>query len=156
MAIWRPRGSIRVLAIGLHWRNGRLLATEVLDDAGAVKGVRPPGGGVEFGETWEQALIREFQEELNVTIRIESAPIVMENIYTHEGAVGHEIVFAAQVSLPPGWHDDRDTLRLVEDNGEEHTARWFDLADLDTGTVALFPEGLKARLVQSAPGDQPR
>ena len=57
MTVWRPKPAIRVIAIGLHWRDDRLLAVEVNDDHGAVKGVRPLGGGVEFGETWRDALI---------------------------------------------------------------------------------------------------
>lgn len=37
-----------------------LLAMEILNDAGDNNGVRPLGGTVEFGETWRDALIREF------------------------------------------------------------------------------------------------
>ncbi|MCJ9736228.1 DNA mismatch repair protein MutT, partial [Bradyrhizobium sp. PRIMUS42] len=29
MTTWRPHAHIRVVAIGLHWRDGRLLAAEV-------------------------------------------------------------------------------------------------------------------------------
>ncbi|MBM7066806.1 NUDIX hydrolase [Actibacterium sp. 188UL27-1] len=147
MAIWRPYDTIRVLALGLNWREGRLLASEVRDDAGRLTGVRPPGGGVEFGERWQDALTREFQEELEVTVSIIGAPLVMENIFTHEGVTGHEIVFATEIAFPPGWSDDTETLTLVEDNGSEHKARWFDLGQLDTGAAALFPSGLKSRLI---------
>jgi hypothetical protein len=58
MTKWRPRASIRVVEIGLHWRAGRLLAAEVRDDAGQLKGVRPLGGGVNFGESWRTAIIQ--------------------------------------------------------------------------------------------------
>jgi hypothetical protein len=44
MTTWRLHSHIRVVAIGLHWRNDRLLAAEVRDDAGRIKGVRPLGG----------------------------------------------------------------------------------------------------------------
>jgi len=80
MTIWSPKQSIRVISIGLHWRDGLLLAAELRDDAGKVTGVRPLGGGVEFGETWQQALVREFKEELNVQITIGSNPLVLEQI----------------------------------------------------------------------------
>ncbi|WP_456391088.1 NUDIX domain-containing protein [Profundibacter sp.] len=95
MNIWRPRQTIRVIAIGLNWRDGKLLATETMDNSGNIKGVRPLSGGVEFGETWQEALVREFQEELHIEITIISKPWVMENIYTHEGETGHEIVFCS-------------------------------------------------------------
>ena len=63
MTPWRPSSTIRVKALGLHWRDGRLLASEVNRDDGTLKGVRPLGGTVEFGETWQDALIREYQED---------------------------------------------------------------------------------------------
>ena len=66
MSTWRPHPHIRVVALGLHWRGGRLLAAEVRDDAARIKGVRPLGGEIEFGESWRTALVREFNEELGV------------------------------------------------------------------------------------------
>ena len=92
MTVWRPAPQIRLKALGLHWRGNRLLAAEVLDDAGRVKGVRPLGGSVEFGETTEAAVIREFQEELGITVETIGPPLLLENIFTHEGSVGHEIL----------------------------------------------------------------
>ncbi|PDV86278.1 DNA mismatch repair protein MutT [Rhizobium sp. H4] len=62
MTVWRPPQQIRVKVIGLAWRQDRLLAAEVEDDGGRIKGIRPLGGSIEFGETREQALQREFRE----------------------------------------------------------------------------------------------
>lgn len=147
MTIWRPRNSIRVIAIGLHWRDGRLLAADVLDDAGRVKGVRPLGGGVEFGESWQAAIVREFAEELGLAVRVAGGPLVLENIYCHEGTTGHEVVFVADVDFPDGAFDGQDSIAFTEDNGLACTARWRDLDSLDLpGGPALFPTGLKALL----------
>ncbi len=101
MHVWRPAQTIKVKSLGLHWRDNRLLAAEVYDDAGNLKGVRPLGGAIEFGEDWKTALVREFKEELNVDVVVSGQPIIMENIYEHEGQTGHEIVFIANVSFPP-------------------------------------------------------
>jgi hypothetical protein len=60
-----------------------LLAAEVYDDAGRVKGVRPLGGSVEFGETARDAVIREFKEELGAEIAITGEPVFIENIFVH-------------------------------------------------------------------------
>lgn len=146
MTTWRPRQSIRVIAIGLNWRDRSILATEVLDDAGNIKGVRPLGGGVEFGETWSQALKREFQEELAVDIQITGEPLVLENIYVHEGVTGHEIAYVANITFPDGAFDNQDVIHFSEDNGVECIARWFDLDTLDIGGYQLYPSGLKAIL----------
>jgi hypothetical protein len=91
---------IRYKALGLHWREDRLLAAEVMDDIGRVKGVRPLGGTVEFGETAEAALIREFHEELGITVTPLGPPVFMENIYTYEGSPGHEIIAVFDVAFP--------------------------------------------------------
>ncbi|MFT4118466.1 NUDIX hydrolase [Bradyrhizobium sp.] len=131
MTTWRPHARIRVVAIGLHWRAGRLLAAEVRDDAGRIKGVRPLGGEIEFGESWQAALKREFNEELGIDVTIKSEPLMMENIFTHEGATGHEVMFIAEVAFPDGAFNGQDRIDSREDNGEEIVARWFDLADLD-------------------------
>jgi 8-oxo-dGTP pyrophosphatase MutT (NUDIX family) len=68
MTTWRLHSHIRVVAIGLHWRNDRLLAAEVRDDAGRIKGVRPLGGEIDFDESWQAALVRKFHEELGLGI----------------------------------------------------------------------------------------
>lgn len=148
MTIWRPHPGIRVKAIGLHWRGPRLLACEVRDDAGAIKGVRPLGGTVEFGETWQQALIREFGEELGIAVTVSGAPLVIENIYEHEGATGHEILFVAEVLFPDGAFAGRDVIAFAEDNGTECLARWFDIDALGTDTVDLYPTGLKTEILR--------
>jgi ADP-ribose pyrophosphatase YjhB (NUDIX family) len=144
---WRPHPAIRVIALGLHWRGDSLLAVEILDDAGRIKGVRPLGGGVDFGETWQVALAREFQEELGLDVDVGAEAIVMENIYTHEGHTGHEVVFLAEVKFPDGAFAGETAIHFQEDNGDKCVARWFPLADLMSGAISLFPTGLKDRLL---------
>ncbi|MBM2575161.1 NUDIX domain-containing protein [Jannaschia sp. Os4] len=147
MSVWRPHPTIRVKALGLAWSAGRLLAAEVRDDAGRLKGVRPLGGAVEFGERWRDALVREFAEELGLAVDVMGPPLVLESLFVHEGAPGHEIVFAADIRLPPGTIQGRAVVPFAEDDGTLCTARWFDPADLDRPDgPALFPDGLGARL----------
>ena len=150
MTTWRPHPHIRVVAIGLHWRDGRLLAAEVRDDAGRLKGVRPLGGEIEFGESWQAALMREFDEELGIDIAITSDPLMLENIFVHEGSTGHEVMFIVEVAFPQDAFSGQDRIDFREDNGEEITARWFDLAELDVdGGPSLYPTGLKELLLGS-------
>ena len=147
MNIWRPSSHIRVKALGLHWRDGKLLAAEVRNDAGRIKGFRPLGGSVEFGETARDTVIREFQEELGIPVTITSPPIFFENIYTHEGAAGHEMLVLFEVAFPQGAFAGQDQIRFHENDGTACVAQWCDLDQLDRpGGPQLFPTGLKAHL----------
>ncbi|WP_272701247.1 (deoxy)nucleoside triphosphate pyrophosphohydrolase [Desulfovibrio sp. Fe33] len=52
---------------GIVWRNGEYLAVRRPDGGPMAGWWEFPGGKVEPGETREQALVREFREELDVT-----------------------------------------------------------------------------------------
>ena len=157
MTVWRPRPAIQTKAIGLAWSEGRLLAAEIRDDAGRLKGVRPLGGAVEFGERWQDALVREFEEELGLRAEVAGEPIVLENIFTHEGMPGHEIVFAADVGLPADSIQGRDVVAFAEGDGTPCVARWFDIDTLDAPTgPALYPDGLGRRLAARRGADPHR
>lgn len=145
MTTWRPPQAIRVKVIGLAWRGDALLAVDVLDDQGRIKGLRPPRGSIAFGETREQALIREFQEELGCDVTIAGPWSVFENIFRHEGALVHEIVFAADLRLHDAALYERDVIPFREDDGTPCTARWIRPAALDD-SVRFSPDGLAAAL----------
>lgn len=146
MTIWRPQQSIQVKALGLVWREECLLATEIYCDDGSVKGVRPPGGRLEFGETWRAALVREFEEELGIHVEIVGQPLFLENIYKHQDVVGHEMIVLSDVLFPDTRHHEREVIEYLEDNGDRCRARWYDPKDLDCGGLELYPNGLKSAL----------
>lgn len=146
---WRPVQTVRPISIGVAVRAERVLAMRVFDDAGALKGVRPPGGAIEFGETAEAALRREFEEEFGAAPVRVGAPLVVENIFSHEGATGHEIVFAFPITLPDGVGptlSDPDQTFLTRENEVLVEMEWTPLERLAVGAVALFPEALLAEL----------
>lgn len=139
---WRPSSSIRTKVIGIAKHHDRLLVCEVLDDDGALKGWCPLGGGVEFGETTEDALKREMQEELGCEVLISGTPSVYENIYEHHGVKGHEIVFAFPVSFRNPQIYARDRFQICEDRGSMHWVEWINIDRFRNGTTVLFPDAL--------------
>ena len=79
-------------------------------------------------------------------IAVEGPPVVLENLYRHHDAVGHEIVFACPVQLLDETLYARLALSLTEDNGAVVGAERIALDDLRSGRVALYPEGLLTAL----------
>lgn len=145
MVIWRPQQRVRILVIGLVWRGPHLLAVEVTTDSGEVKGFRPLGGGVEFGERREQALAREFHEELGCAIQIVGPWKTFENIFHHEGQLGHEIVFAVDTQLEDPSIYEREEIDFNEDDGAPLRARWVDPLACPNG-LPLYPDGLAGEI----------
>ena len=143
---WRPTKVIQTKVVGICINKGNLLAAEVYDDKGKVKGIRPLGGHIEFGETRETALKREFLEELGVQITTAGTWRCFENRYQHEGELGHEYIFAIGVSLADKMLYQRELITFSEDSGYECTARWFPVSELKSGSIALYPDGLLDKL----------
>ena len=131
--------SIRNLAVGLPIRNGHILAQDGHD---AVKGtvyLRAIGGGIEFGETSEAALRREFREELEIELGAVQLLGVIENIFEYEGVPGHEIVHVFGVESADINSIALDSRLHVLDEGSP--VGWFSISRLDR---RLYPEGSAA------------
>ncbi|WP_246212599.1 NUDIX hydrolase [Marivivens donghaensis] len=127
-----------------------MLASEVLGDDGNVKGVRPLGGSVEFGETAEEAVVREFREELDLEVKTHGPALYLENIYTHEGSLGHEVVALFEVTFTDAAFAGETRIEFRESDGSSCFAEWFDLEELDLlDGPRLYPNGLKALLAGS-------
>ena len=142
MTVWTPSPALKVKVLGLAWLGGELLVSEVEDSTGRVKGVRPLGGCIEFGEPREQALVREFAEELGCAVTVSGDWHAFENIYQHEGATGHEFVFAANVTLGDPRFYEQDRFRYLESDESDCWACWVDPLALRPG-LDLYPDGLQ-------------
>jgi hypothetical protein len=146
MSIWRPSANIQVKALGIVRQDNKLLASEILDDTGNLNGIRPLGGTVEFGEAWQDALRREFKEELGTDITLGERFDVLENIYSHHGTTGHEVVFLCEVRLTDISLYQQDKIYFSEDNGLQCEAYWYDLKTIQAKGPELYPSGLLHKL----------
>jgi ADP-ribose pyrophosphatase YjhB (NUDIX family) len=144
MAVWRPPSVVRPIAVGVIRRHEELLLMAVRNDNGAIKGWRPLGGSIEFGERAVDALRREFAEEVGLAIAEPTLLTVLENLYSHHGATGHEIVFVFEARLADDIHYSRAAFSF--DDGGVRKVRWVALAHFLRGVAELFPAGLLERL----------
>ena len=100
-----------------------------------------PGGGVEFGEPPDHAVLRELEEETGLVGEIESVAGVFSHVYREsraaEGSDLHFLGIIYDVRLVGG--DLRD-----EVDGTTDTARWFSRAELsDARLVEIAQFGVE-------------
>lgn len=134
---WRPKKFVRAVAIGIAVADEKLLVMPVYDDQNMLKGWRPPGGSIEFGETANEALVREFHEEFGLGVITSGNPQFLESIYDHEGQTGHEIVIAYRLKMTP---ELASVTSLLE--GDSHYAiDWQPMSEILLSGM-LFPAGL--------------
>jgi ADP-ribose pyrophosphatase YjhB (NUDIX family) len=136
----------RVIAICLFRRDDRILVTEVPDED-RVRGYRPLGGGVEWGERTHEAVTREIREELGVELLAPRLITVLENLFTHRGESGHEIVFVYDGTASDPALYDREPFVYLE-NDAPARARWMRLAEFGP-SAPLYPDGLLDVLMRS-------
>ena len=71
--------NIRIRVAGLIFNEGKLLLISHKKNSDVYWLL--PGGGVNFGESLEEALIREFKEELNISISVSKLAFICDSIF---------------------------------------------------------------------------
>jgi ADP-ribose pyrophosphatase YjhB (NUDIX family) len=131
-------GTIRVSAMAVVRRGDAVLASLGSDPSDGRTFHRLLGGGVDFGETGEQALRREFREELAAELDEVRSLGVVENIFTWNAKPGHEVVLMFSARLRDASLYEREDLVVLDSGDPVH---WVPLADVRAGRTLLFPEG---------------
>jgi ADP-ribose pyrophosphatase YjhB (NUDIX family) len=100
------------------------------------------GGGVEFGETSHEAVVREVREELGATLIAPCLLGVLENHFELDGDPGHEVVFVYSGRLDPP-----DTVPpqggMFADNDQTMPVEWRPVDDASV-RIPLYPNGAGA------------
>jgi ADP-ribose pyrophosphatase len=102
----------------------------------------PLGGGIEFGETSEQAAIREVLEEVEAETYDLQLLGVLENLFVFDGTPGHEIVFIYEAKFVDESLYHKPELDGFESNGVKINVRWFDQAVLKDNAIKIYPHGI--------------
>lgn len=129
--------EIRPIVLGLVKNDGKLLVSRFYDKQKNQEFFRCLGGGIEFLETSEDALKREFKEEINVSIKIGKYLGISENIFHYKGKDAHELVFFYEAYIDS--KDYKEQYNVIDDNSELE-AIWIDIEKFKSNQFVLYPE----------------
>jgi ADP-ribose pyrophosphatase YjhB (NUDIX family) len=111
------------------------------------------GGHVEFGERAEQAVRRELREEIGQEIRDVRLVQVLENLFTLDGAPGHEIVFVFEAGFVDAGAYDIEEQAILDDPTGRIRVAWRAPED---DSVRLVPDGIDTLLGLAGASDDGR
>jgi len=118
----------------------RLLVSEVHDPIAQSTYYRALGGGIEFGELMDAALIREFQEELGTALVNLTYAGCLENIFNYRGKESHELVFVYRCQFADASLYNRESLPFWEEERVKE-AIWIERQRFQSGELRLVPPG---------------
>ncbi|MDE1975361.1 MAG: NUDIX domain-containing protein [Patescibacteria group bacterium] len=130
--------KVKAMCIIKRPKDGAVLASLGYDKIKNEHFARIIGGHVEFGETSEETLRREFREELDTDIAELKFIKAIENIFTYDGESSHEIVFLYSGKLGDADIYDKESMRIIDSPDTE--VRWISKADVDSGKLKIYPE----------------
>jgi ADP-ribose pyrophosphatase YjhB (NUDIX family) len=136
--------QIRPLAICVFRNGDRILVGEGYDPVKQETFYRPLGGGIKFGEHTEETIQREVREEIDAEVASLRYLFTLENIFTFNGELGHEIVLVYNGRLVDAALYAQETIEGQEFDGFRQSllkAVWMQIKEFGPG-APLYPDGL--------------
>ncbi|MGB3296070.1 MAG: NUDIX domain-containing protein [Phormidesmis sp.] len=131
---------IRPIALGLIEHEGHVFVSQGRDRLTQEPFYRFLGGGIDFGETSQAALEREFVEEIQAELTDIKYLTCLDNIFTLNGKAKHELIQLFRAGfVDPAFYQLGETFELVEGDRTE-TAFWLNTAQIRSGECRLVPE----------------
>ena len=134
----------RVAAYAVIVRGGQVLLSRLAPSVSESELWTLPGGGIDFGESPADAVVREVYEEtglrcvLGDPLWVGSAHRVVDRETSPTEMHSVRIVYVASVAA------DAPEPRVLEVDGSTIDARWVELADVGSGAVPTVPMVLEA------------
>ncbi|MGB3765102.1 MAG: NUDIX domain-containing protein [Phormidesmis sp.] len=132
--------KIRAIALGLIEHEGHVFVSKSADPKTQETFYRFLGGGIDFGETSEAALMREFVEEVQAELTQVEYVSCLDNIFEYNGKPKHELIqlFRAQFVDERFYRLDQG-FRFVEGDRVDR-AIWIPVAKVLSGELRLVPQ----------------
>jgi ADP-ribose pyrophosphatase YjhB (NUDIX family) len=141
------QGRIRTQALALIRRGDRILVERCYDSVKDEWFCRLLGGTVEFGERAAETVRRELLEELGAEVDVGGLVAAIENIFTFEGAPGHEICLIYECRPRDERLYERDgwlAEELTPEGPITHEVAWKPIGSFRDDGEILYPEELLA------------
>lgn len=135
----QKKPKIRVIAVAVIWHRDHLFVSQGYDSVKDDIFYRAMGGGVKFGESSEVALVREFQEEIQAELTHLKYLGCLENIFTFNGKLAHELMQIYQADFVEPRFYEQKSLRFQEKTRPK-LALWVPVSKFESGELKLVPE----------------
>lgn len=134
-------GKIRPIAISVFRNEDKIFVAEYYDPSRKLKFYRPLGGAIRFGERSRDCIIREIWEEMGAEIKDITYIGMIENIFTFDNKLGHEIVLVYEAAFVDSHLYEVESITCQDDDGV-FVAVWKSPAEIRAEKAPLYPEGL--------------
>lgn len=131
----------RVAAVIVH--NNKLLAQKNVK----TNEYYLPGGRINYGESSEEAIIREIREELGVTVIDYRSLWINECFFVDSGTRFHEVGIYYLVNLENTEFDHYESVFELTEGSRVNTYEWLDIDSLES--IALYPLFVKTEIKNS-------
>jgi 8-oxo-dGTP pyrophosphatase MutT (NUDIX family) len=150
------RSVVRAVVLDAH---DRVLLFHTRDPSQPEQGTwwELPGGGIEPGETYREAVVRELAEEAGIAVRPDQvgAPTWRRQatfVYRGERRLNHEVIVA--VRLPTSGPPVDGTARVGYEGDDYFDFRWCPVADILGSPARFYPGRLPELLGQFMAGEE--
>jgi 8-oxo-dGTP diphosphatase len=133
----------RVAAYAIIVRGGDILLARISPSISATEQWTLPGGGIDFGEHPDDAVVREVHEETGLSCEL-GRPVWIGSAHRmldtgSQGELGASELHSVRIVYDAWVAADAPEPRVVEVDGSTVDARWLRVEDVESGAVPTVP-----------------